>query len=255
MLLHGLLCPTCGEGAPARDSFPICPPCAEALLPCPSLCERCLGFSHRMETAPCVALDSSLDAVGAAFLVVGRARTTLRGWKNHGGPLLDRRVLEPAQRSFENWLLQMPLPDDPIVIPVGHSPERTWALQGGSAYRIASWLVNRKARSEVGHRSRLSLGPSLRPLKVRTQASLGLADRKLNPLRFPIGELEARQLRSRNVVLIDDFLTSGRTLRSAASAISSAQPLSIRAWVLGFRPRVGNQERSAATCSAARTGP
>lgn len=250
MLLHGLLCPACGDEAPARESFPICFPCAEALLPCPPLCERCLGFSHD-RASPCAAFDSPFEAVGAAFLVVGRARMTLRGWKNRGGPLLDRRVVGPARDRFWSWLHQGPPPVDPIAIPVGHSQERTWALQGGSAHRIASGL----ARGSTALASPLRLGPPLLPLKARTQAGLGLAERKLNPLRFRIGELEAGLIRGRNIVVIDDFLTSGRTLRAAALAIASAQPLSIRAWVLGYRPRVGSHDRSATTCSAARAGP
>lgn len=242
LLTHCISCRT----APARvSSFPLCEDCLGLLRAAPPLCPACAGpgcagrggagYGPDCER-PWVGEESPLDGYGARYLLIEPGYTVLRCWKKSGGPLFDRRILrwDPASTPLpRSWFHPHGIR---AIVPVPQGIRRSWRLNGSPAARVARWL---------GNRLRIPVLPLLLPIakgRLGRQAELSLPQRLRNRVRFEVNPsahrswLRAGGQEAGEILLVDDFMTSGHTLRNAARVLRSMGVRRVRAYCLGVRP-------------------
>ncbi len=224
MLRHLFRCSACDERAPER--LPLCSICAASLIRCPELCGGCgspvCGPDECLR--PWAPLHP-LESLRAAYLFIGRGHGVLAAWKFRSGPLFDRSILrmdDPLRKGIQSLGLK-------AIVPLPQRFERAWQLKGSPAERIAAWV------------SRETGAPLVRALRVsghlaERQTGGGAHARFANRTRFE----RAEKLPDGPVLLVDDFMTTGHTLRKAASALSGSR---LHAFCLGLRLRGLEQKR------------
>ena len=201
-----------------------CPICA---LPVPT------DLSHGLRTAqlPCAAcmrqrppIDATLAAVPYAFpwsgLISRYKFGEEHGWAGFFASLLLKTpgvAQALAELSTRDWLLPLPL-----------SAERLRTRGFNQAWELASALA-RLSRSQARAETRLLL----RLQHTRPQSQLGREARLANVKGvFQVDPLRVGELDGRRVVLVDDVMTSGASLFTAAQALRDAGAAHITAVVL-----------------------
>ncbi len=114
--------------------------------------------------------------------------------------------------------------------------ERSWRLGRTPALTIAQW-ISRETKIRIETDLLLLKDSSSKKLR---QAQLGLERRIQTPSNIVASDLAIRLAFARRfhtVLLVDDFMTSGHTLRNAALALKDAGFPIAHAIVLGYRPR------------------
>lgn len=223
-------CPAC-KTTPSRASFPLCSACSDDLRPCPQICANCGGFHPHAGAnpdGPCPRPWRSiapLAQIHASYLAIGRTHRVLKAWKRQGGWAFDQRVLRIPNSIRRNW---------DSIVPIPQSLKRSWSL-GRSPAHVAAQFAAR----ELGAPLLLCLDA---PREASTQAQTPLAERLTKKIEWRRGS--ARVPRSGRILLVDDWVTTGRTLRSAGQALldfaggaaGGSLGLEIHAWALGLRP-------------------
>ncbi len=133
--------------------------------------------------------------------------------------MLDAPAIHPAFKALTpaDWLLPLPL-----------SPERLQSRGFNQAWELASALAQH-AHSPA----RLDASLLLRIRNTRAQSQLGRAARLANVQgAFLVEPLRVAQLHGRRVLLVDDVMTSGASLFSAAQALRDAGAAHVTAVVL-----------------------
>ncbi|MCM2278779.1 MAG: hypothetical protein NDJ89_11955 [Oligoflexia bacterium] len=236
-------CPSCGDG-PAPASFPLCGACASFLHRAPQLCPdcgspACLQSPH---TGPCLrpwARHPAIHSYSAEYLLLTPGYRVLKRWKLTGGPLFNRRVLKLSADRTALWREFSP----EAVVPVPQRTWRSWEMHGSPSERIAQAVAR-----ELGVPVLPLLAPAPRRPGMRRQAELSGEERLSNPIRF---QASPHALGGARLILVDDFMTSGRTLREAALTLRSAGSGEVHVFCLGVRlsrqrfesPRAGISER------------
>lgn len=214
-------CASCGS--PRPEAFPLCRVCRDSLLPCPELCAQCgspvCGSKCRRAWAPLLPLRS----LHATYLFLGLGHEVLRRWKFHPGPFLDQAILK-LDASLAGRLRAT---GARTIVAVPQRFERAWELGGGSSARIAAWLSR-----ELGIPAR----PLLKPGRLKTGQSSSSAELRFqNALRFQADNEGTPVLEP--ILLVDDFATTGHTLRSAARALGAGGWSDVHAFCLGLKLR------------------
>ncbi len=253
-------CPGCGHSS-AETPFSCCEPRLLRLSSAP--CTACLRPRCPL-LIPCRDLEipprwrGLIRSVESGFWAIGPTFRLLKEWKVHPTPTLTRLIqsgVEPAAARLarsEPALFQRP----PWLIPVPQSPARQRQLHGGSALRAAElW---RQALLSAGIPGAeilplLELRNSRARGAAQPQAHLRLTERFLREGRFQISFDSSPQFRrtliesGRPFWIVDDFLTSGRTLEDAAGCLLRLGALRIDAVVLAIRPLPGGQSEETAS--------
>lgn len=219
-------CPACRD-SPDSESFPLCRLCHSSLLPCPELCTSC-GSPACFSTGlgKCLHPWISIDPVirlRAAYLLLGPGYRVLRRWKIRRGPLFNPRILDTDAVSAALTTLTVER-----IVPVPQNPRRSLKMGGSPAGTIARHISRR-----TGIPVSLSLSPTTLP-GARRQAELPMSQRVANSIAFSAG---LDSVKGRSVLLVDDFMTSGKTLLAAARAVHEQGAIRIEAFFLGVRPR------------------
>lgn len=226
----GLLCPDC------RDV--LCGPARRASLP-----------SEASE-----ALDAGMPAVVAVADYEGAARAAVLAHKEHGRlglarPLGDALAISAAAvledgcpRCGERALCLVPVPSARRTVRSrGHDPLVRAARRAAAVLR------------RVGHDC--AVVPALRQVRaVADQAGLGAAARRAN-LASALGVRSAgrRLLDGRCILMVDDVVTTGATLREAARALRSEGHAPCGAAVVAATPRrVPSLDNTAADSASGR---
>ena len=220
----------CGESSPDPDFFPLCKNCGQSLIPCPPLCPHCVKPNCKDSLHFSTQKEKLIHSHTASFLLIGRCYTVLKRWKTHHGPILDRIIFK-SDRSLQNTLQNLQVK---IIIPIPQRIQRSWLLGGSPAEKIARWI---SLRTGVPWMTVLSIDHT-RANKNR-QAELSKLQRVQNKLPFQYN-LESKNIPNGDILLVDDFMTTGHTLRSAAKILKSS-PIApaireIHAYCLGYRP-------------------
>lgn len=212
-------CVACRGETDAR-AFPLCTACIGALVDCPPLCPSCASpacppFSC---SRPWIS-NPNIRSFSGRYLGLEPAYRVLKTWKKNRGFLFDRLVLTRPPL----------IPADCQLVPIPQRVPRAWSLGGSPAESLACWIA------------RHSGAGILRPLGAVEhefrQGELGLDGRLRNELRFEIRHGELRRVSGNKILLIDDFVTSGHTVRAAARALRLVEPgFEIHVYCLCLRP-------------------
>jgi predicted amidophosphoribosyltransferase len=151
-----------------------------------------------------------------------------------GSPALDRQILG-RDEVFGKSRELAGLAD--IVCWIPQNLERSWMLGGSPAERVARQVGRIMAKPLVralarGHRDRVLF---------KRQAELTREERLRNPIRFELAP-EAIRLIGRRAALVDDFMTTGQTLKAAAGALRAGGAAEVHVFCLGLRPFRGASE-------------
>lgn len=208
--LLALLWPTAcvGCGLPDRD----------CCLPCLVELQRDAPLLHPAIGVPCVVrgpYDGPLRALLVALKHEGRT-----GFSRELGPELRRPLLAALA------LCRGPAP--PVI--VAAPSRRARVRQRG--YRHLDLLLNTAMRGgrrpgdregDSGHRIAALRVRALRPTRGRTgQVGLGPSDRARNAARVAVRRSARAVLRGREVILVDDVITTGATVLAAGGALEQA---------------------------------
>ncbi len=154
------------------------------------------------------------------FRAEGLTYDVLRAWKKRPGLLIDRRILSEIRPSL--W---PELADVQAVLPIPQDWRRSFALSGSPALKLARAL---SSAYKIPLRTDL-----LQAMPGPRQAEQPFSKRMARAISYraiPNCKLKC-------VLLVDDFKTSGQTLRQAAIALQSLGIPEIQSWSLGTRPR------------------
>jgi predicted amidophosphoribosyltransferase len=167
----------------------------------------------------------------ARYLLVGRGYSVLKAWKRKRGPLLTRKVLN-ADVATAEWLAS--LGPAATIVPIPQSYTRSWQLGGSPALHIAQWLARVAPNPSIEVHASL-----LRPSPHAQQAQRTSLGRVSNPIRFEVQAAPRlkERMAQKPLILVDDFMTTGATLKSAARALMrDLGPVEIHVFCLGLRP-------------------
>lgn len=219
---------------PARQ---VCEPCVARFAQPEARCNRCAlalpaDLSMGLRTGPplcgaCAVEPPPLDRAfaGVAYgypwstLVAGYKFGERHGWAGFfAGLLLQSPGLAQVfgELEPEDWLLPIPL-----------SNERLQARGFNQAWALCAALA-RQTRTSARPDARLLL----RVRHTRPQSQLKRQERLANVKgAFQVDPLRAAELRGRRVLLVDDVMTSGASLYTAAQALRDAGAAHITAVV------------------------
>jgi len=208
-LVYPPRCAACGEPVAAE---PFCPVCSEALLPVPAGCARCGQPGSDDPCGPCRAAPPPFDAVRAGGLFGGPLADAIHAFKYGSRPALSR--------PLGAWLAdQVALPPGATIVsvPLGR------ARRISRGYDQAALLADGLARAAGDGAQRLR-GALRRTRETPPQVGQSRAERARNVA----GAFAAdRSVAGRDLVLIDDVVTTGATAAAAAEALRSAGARSV----------------------------
>lgn len=213
-------CLACGSRIPPEDALGlVCAPCRVRLRPPPSpFCPRCqspkgTGHAPGEICLECQDWPSALASARAAVILDPTAGALIhalkyRGWRNIASFM--------GQKIPRDGVSLLP---GVLVIPV---PTTSWRRRT-RGYNQAAVLAQAVARLWG-----LPLVEALRRRAGRTQVRLSPRERAENVRgAFHLPERFRSQIRERDVILVDDVLTTGATARAAAEALESGGVRSI----------------------------
>ena len=196
--------------------------CETCALPVPEGTLRCGACL----TSPSTELDLCLAAVPYAYpwsgLITRFKFAGHAGWARHFAELMRSAPwVDPALEAADG------------VIPMPLSSARMRQRGFNQAFEMARHLAPEKVRAQW----------LLRIRDTVPQSSLGRAERQNNVAQaFALDPLQAAQLAGRRLVLVDDVMTSGASLRAAARALRQAGATHITAIVLARTPAPAEQD-------------
>ncbi|MDB5870280.1 MAG: hypothetical protein JWP96_2612 [Polaromonas sp.] len=216
----------------------VCQPCLARFAPLQSRCAACalalpadLSMGLRTGQPLCAGcmrqrppLDGALAAVPYAYpwstLITRYKFGEQPGWAGFfAGLLLKAPGVAQALGELQahDWIIPLPL-----------SAERLQTRGFNQAWELAGALA-RQSQTQGRADARLLL----RLKHTRPQSQLGREARLANVKgAFQVDPLRARELDNRRVVLVDDVMTSGASLFSAAQALQDAGAAQVTAVVL-----------------------
>ncbi len=164
------------------------------------------------------------DFFHAAFLLTGETQRILRDWKKRPSLGIEKTIEETDSFQLALGEIQKHRFDAIIPIPQGYS--RAFRLRGGPANRLAEILARKLQIPKVSGLAQASEAHSPQGEKVGVS-------RYLNRREYFWERIEKIPKR---ILVVDDFWTSGQTIRAATRSLRRDGCLFVGAFVLGLRP-------------------
>ena len=208
-------CPACGEGT--AEQAGLCPECWSGLVipgePCCNLCQRPFGSDISGPGAvcgPCLSDPPKHDGISAGTLYNDASRKLVLALK-HGhrislAPMMARLAAAQLPDSGDAWL----------VVPVPLHRWRIWKRGFNQAALLAREIARLKSLEiVVAGLVRRKPTPSLGGLGKRARSKALSGAIAANPTAI-------EKIRGRDIILVDDVLTSGATSEACVKALRKA---------------------------------
>lgn len=202
------LCDNCESELVHLESAPACSGCG-APLPDEANCPRCDGAGLK-----------PLAKVLRLGVFDGPLKTLIHQMKYHGQWALAERL---AERLMESAAVRTLLAESDLLVPV----PLHWWRQTRRGYNQALVLARRLGRLA----DRPVALPIRRVRNTETQTHLSATARQAN-LRGAFALVRPYQVAGRRIVLIDDVMTTGATLRAVGRLLRRAKPAGLSALVI-----------------------
>ncbi len=218
------------EASQALPLTSLCQPCEELLLEAPPLCPNCGGvicrqFQECQRPWAQFPQELKITSVNARYLLIGPCYSVLKSWKKRSGVYFDRSVFRMGNHlSSELSRLNID-----TIVPIPQDLKRSWELGGSPAEKVALWL---NEYFMCGVKQALE-NSSL--LKTR-QGELTMKERLEHALSYTVKPGFDERLNGSRVLLVDDFMTTGKTLTTAARTLREAGAKEIHLFCLGKKP-------------------
>lgn len=218
-LVYPRLCPLCSGAPGSVDDGGLCTACqTQVPLFTPPLCGLCggaIGQSVLATCGECARLGRPWRSGSTAWHYDQAARTLVLAFKYR-----KRLTLAPVlgRALTDAWRERLPHHDQEVIVPV----PLFWLKHALRGYNQAE-LIGRELARATG----LPLVPALaRTRWTRPQARLSRHQRQRN-LGGAFAVRDAASIAGRRVLLVDDVLTTGSTLRVCTRALLAAGAISV----------------------------
>ncbi|MBI3535046.1 MAG: ComF family protein [Deltaproteobacteria bacterium] len=216
---------------------PLCENCGDALIKAPPLCPLCASplCIQDLQKNTCLRPwmeeyhDLNIKSFRALYLLSGECYSVLKTWKKRHGIIFNQKVLKLDTgkiNEIKNLNLQ-------AIIPIPQTFKRSWKMGGSTTMLISKWL-SKKITTPVYQLLTVSHKKQLWNTSKR-QAELSLQDRLKNKIHFEWNQT-FKNLNLSKILLVDDFMTTGHTLRAAAQILKLHSIEEIHIFCLGIKP-------------------
>ena len=195
---------------------PICDSCFRLLVPAT---EGFLELTHPDLSEK----NLYLDSLHACYLATGQTHKILKAWKLNPSPEFESLLLNSFVTAFLS-LIKTNTIQAITYIPQTH--QRSWSMKGGSSYRIAQFI---SLKTKIPIVETLEIQH-----KAAVQSELNLKQRMQNQIVFSAIKKDQHLQR---ILLIDDWMTTGKTLQSGAFTLRLNGLSHVHGLVLGIRPK------------------
>lgn len=205
----GFLCEDCEEKLQELERKGACFGCGLP-LPAGSACPRCRGKGLY-----------PFEQVLRLGVFGGPLRDLIHRMKYHRQWTIAEEL---ARRLLRHGLVEMLLKDEVVVVPV---PLYGWR-QVGRGFNQSEVLASELAR-QTGRRM---VRPLLRIRPTQTQTRMHTQRQRAQNVRGAFALTDPKAIAGRGVVLVDDVMTTGATLREAGRTLREGRPGELSAIVL-----------------------
>lgn len=208
------------------QSFPLCLNCKNKLISAPPLCPSCAHPVCPQQKGICSRpwiTQRRIHSYSARYLLFDGCYTVLKKWKTFGGHLFHRQILKSNPSLLKQW--QEFHPQAVTFIP--QRPARSWKMKGGRTHQISKWVSQ---ELEIPLLDLLQF----RSYSLQRQAQLTAIERFQNNLKIE-GNSNPVDPMIQNIILVDDFMTTGRTLHQGALALHQRGIQQVHAFCLGMK--------------------
>lgn len=232
-LVYPRRCASCDVLLPAERVL-FCPPCAGSLVPAAGAsCPRCaavyldLPGGGRHVCGACLRAEPPFLSAAAAFAYGAALQDAVSRWKGRPDESLTRPLCALAEVALSAAGARSSWPDGAIVVPVpahrSRLRQRGFNPAGQLARHLARWA---------------GLPLAARGLRATRAAATSRGQRRGARERRVRGAFAAREalVRGRAVVLVDDVMTTGATVRAATRALLAAHAREVHVAVLARAP-------------------